>query len=252
MHCKGRRGADLTPRQGVRHFPSPGQSRPELSQAGRGSPTYTETGCCRARRRAFRSVGRAARANETSEDFVVSAANAIGTGDHANCRSRPGVALRACRSCRARRASGALRAGRSAIAGGADWALVTGFALRTLRSDRSGRSRRTSWSPLPDRALGTHGSLLALCALGTCWTNRARRASVTRRPWRTLRSWRRGARRQRDDRDGSRNDHQLSHQPLPVRGGRDDDARAAARKLTKRRTTVVQVRFAGLPQSTST
>jgi poly(3-hydroxybutyrate) depolymerase len=33
---------------------------------------------------------------------------------------------------------------------------------------------------------------------------------------------------------------------------REDDARAAARKLTKRRTTVLQVRFAGLPQSTST
>jgi hypothetical protein len=225
MHCKGRRAGVPGGPQGAdqRLAKVSGTSRhqdnfaPSAPQAGRGSPTYTETGCCRARRRAFRSVGRAARANEASQDFVISAANAVGTGDHANCRSRAGIALRACRSCRAGRASGALRSGRSAFATGSDWALATGLPLWTLRSDRSRRSGRASRPALADGALGTDRSLLALCALGTSRTNRTRRASFASRTWRTLRSWRRGARRQRDDRDGSRNDHQLSHKPLPVR-----------------------------------
>jgi hypothetical protein len=197
---------------------------------------YTEAGCCRARHRALPSIGRTARANKTSQDFVISAANAIGTSDDANCRCRAGVTLRARRSRRAGRTSGALRSGRSAFASGSDWALATGLPLRTLRSDRSRRSGRASRPALADRALGADRSLLALCALGAGWTNRTRRASFASRTWRTLRSWRRGARRQCNDRDGSRNDHQLSHQPLPVLDRRDD-ARTASRKLTKRRTT---------------
>jgi hypothetical protein len=119
------------------------------------------------------------------------------------------------RARRAGWASGALRSCRSTFAAGSDWALATGFTLRALRSDRSGRSGRASRPALADGALGTDGPLLALCALGAGWTNWAGRASLTGSAWRTLRSRRRGARRQRDHRDGSRNGHQLSHQHFP-------------------------------------
>jgi hypothetical protein len=220
-------------------------------QLPRQSPTYTQTGCCRPGHRALPSLGRTVRTNKTSQDFVIFAANAIRASDDANCRCRAGVTLRARRSGRAGRSSGALRSGRSAFTSGSNWTLATGLSLGTLWSDRPRRSRRPSRPALADGALGADRSLLALRALGTGRPNGTRRASFASWTWRTLRSWRRSARRERDDRDGSRNSHQLSHQPLPVRGRRDD-ARAAARKLTKRRTTVLQVRLAGLPQSTST
>jgi hypothetical protein len=194
-----------------RHQDNPARSAPPA-----GSPTYTETGCCGASHRALRSVGPTARANKTSQDFVISAANAICASDEANCRCRAWVTRRPRRSGRAGRASGALRSGRSAFAGGADWALATSLPLWTLRSDRSRRTGRASRPALADGALGTDRSLLALCALGTGRTNRTCRARFASRTRRALRSWRRGARRQRNDRDGSRNDHQLSHQPVPV------------------------------------
>jgi hypothetical protein len=89
----------------------------------------------------FRSVGRTTGTNKTNQHFIVSAANAIRTGDHANCRCRPGVTLRARWSGGAGRASRALRSWRSAFAGGPDRALATSSSLRTLRSDQQ-RARR--------------------------------------------------------------------------------------------------------------
>ena len=181
------------------------------------SPTYTQTGCSRTRRRAFRSVGRTTGTNKTNQHFIVSAANAIRTGDHANCRCRPGVTLRARWSGGAGRASRALRSWRSAFAGGPDRTLATSFSLRTLRSDWSRRSQRASRSLLSDWALRTDGSLLALCALRAGRTNRTGRASLASRTGRTLRS---RASRQRDYHDSSRNGHQLSHHPGPLSANR--------------------------------
>jgi hypothetical protein len=89
-------------------------------------------------------------------------APSVGPLAQTNCRSRAGIALRACRSCRAGRARGALRSGLSAFASGSDWALATGFALRTLGSGRSRWSGRASRPALADGALGTDGPLLAL------------------------------------------------------------------------------------------
>jgi hypothetical protein len=213
----------------------------------RQSPTYTQTCCCHAGHRALPSIGRTVRANKTSQDFVIFAANGIRASDDANCRCRAGVTLRARRSGRAGRASGALRSGRSAFASRSDWTLATGLSLRTLRSNRPRRSGRASRPALADGALGTDRSLLALCALGTGRTNRTRRASFASRAWRTLRSWRRGARRQRDDRDGSRNgqSHLLYEATAMILA-------QPTRKLTKRRIIALQGRLAGLPQSTST
>jgi hypothetical protein len=105
--------------------------RPERSSSWAGITEVHRDPCCRAGHRALRSVGRAARANKTSQNFIISAANVICASDDANCRCRAGVALRACRSCRAGRASGTLRAG------GANWALATGLPLRTLRHQRA-------------------------------------------------------------------------------------------------------------------
>jgi hypothetical protein len=114
------------------------------------SPTYAQTSCCRARGRALRSVGRAARANKTSQDFVVSAANAIRASDDANCRCRAGVTLRASWSGGAGWARGALRPWWPALAGGANWALPTRFSLGPLRPDWSWRSRWASRPLLSD------------------------------------------------------------------------------------------------------
>jgi hypothetical protein len=152
--------------------------------------------------------------------------NAIRSSDHANCRCRAGVTLRPRWSGGTGWASRALRPWWSAFAGGSNWALATGLPLRTLRSDWSRRSQRASRPLLPDGALRTDRSLLALRPLRASRTNWAERASLARRTGRTLRS---GASRQRHYRDGSSNGHQLSHQPLPVRGRRGD-ARAAATK----------------------
>jgi hypothetical protein len=102
------------------------------------------------------------------QDFVISASDGIGAGDHANCRCRAGVTLRTCRSCRAGRASGTLRPWWSAFAAGSDWALATGFSLRALRSDRSGWARRASRPALADGALWTDWALLTLCTLRAC------------------------------------------------------------------------------------
>ena len=93
---------------------------------------------------------RTVRANKASQDFVVSAANAIRTGDDANCRCRAGVTLRASRSGRAGWASGALRPWWSALAGGPDWTLATRFSLWPLRADWSWRSRRADRALLSD------------------------------------------------------------------------------------------------------
>jgi hypothetical protein len=65
--------------------------------------------------------------------------------------------------------------------------------------------RGASCPALANRALGTDGSLLTLCALGTGRANRTRRASFASRTWRTLRSRRRRTRCQRYHRDGSSN-----------------------------------------------
>jgi hypothetical protein len=179
------------------------------------SPAQTYTSCRRARCRAPRSVRRTARAHKTSQHFVVFAPDAICTSDDANCRCRAWVTLRPRGPGGTKWAGRPLRSWRSALARGSDWTLATSFSLWTLRSDRSRRSGRAGRAALAHGSLGADRSLLALCALGTSRTNRTRRASFASWTWRTLRSWRRGARRQHNDRDGSRNGHQLSHQPPP-------------------------------------
>jgi hypothetical protein len=68
---------------------------------------------------------------------------------------------------------------------------------------------RAGCSLLADGALRTDGPLLALSALRAGRTNWAGRASLTSRPWGTLRS---RASRQRKHRYGSRNGRQPSHQ----------------------------------------
>jgi hypothetical protein len=101
------------------------------------SPTYTQSGCRRARRRAFRSVGRAARTNQTGQHLVVLTANSVRTGDNANWRRWAGITLRTCRARRPCRTGGALRSGRAAFAAGSSGALSASLPLRTLRSDWS-------------------------------------------------------------------------------------------------------------------
>jgi hypothetical protein len=142
----------------------------------------TEYGSFRAGRGAFRTIGRAARADQRDQELVIGTAHVNRAGDDPGRWRWAGVPLRAGWAGWAGRSRGALRSSFAALAGGAYRPLCTGLTLRTLRTDRTLGARRANFATLTGGALGANGSLRALGALrsgrtdGTWGAGRAERA----------------------------------------------------------------------------
>src|SRR5262249_10298909 len=178
-----------------------------LSHLTHTQPCRSGTGGC-----AFRPIRGADGAHKSCKNLAIRTAHAIRSRDDANRGRGSGIALRAGRTgC----ANWSLRSGRAALASRSGGTLSASLALRTLRSHGS---RRTWWAgrtAFAIWALWADGSLRALCALRTCWTNRTGRTGLARGTRRTLRPWITAATRQRKDRDESAHVQQLAHGWFP-------------------------------------